>query len=94
MAVRLARHLERVDEIGAVVVAADLDDLHQLLGHRPPTWEDGEVELERFVLADDGRHDPELAQLFHRRLHRARMLNGPRGSWITQHRLVPQPHLS
>jgi aminoglycoside phosphotransferase (APT) family kinase protein len=94
MSVRLARHLERIDEIGAVVVAADLDDLHQLLGGRPATWEDGEAALERFVLADAGRHDVELAQLFHRRLHRARMLNGPPGSWITQHRVVPQPYLS
>lgn len=94
MVVRLARHLERVDEIGAAVVAADLDDLHRLLDHRPATWEDGEAELERFVLADEGRHDAELVQLFHRRLHRARMLNGPEGSWITQHRVVPQPYLS
>jgi hypothetical protein len=45
------------------------------------------------VLADAGRHDRELVLLFHRRLHRARMLNGPAGSWITQHRVVPQPHL-
>jgi hypothetical protein len=94
MSVRLARHLERVDEIGSVVVSADLDDLHGLLGRRPPDWAQGEADLERFVLADEGRHDTELAQLFHRRLHRARMLNGPAGSWITQHRLVPQPHLS
>jgi aminoglycoside phosphotransferase (APT) family kinase protein len=94
MAVRLARHLERVDEIGAVVVAADLDDLHALLGRRPGSWEEGEAELERFVLTDEGRHDAELAALFHRRLHRARMLNGPSGSWITQHRVVPQPYVS
>jgi hypothetical protein len=94
MAVRLARHVERVDEIGATVVAADLDDLHQLLGRRPAVWEAGEAELERFVLADAGQSDPALVQLFHRRLHRARMLNGPAGSWITQHRVVPQPYLS
>ncbi|MCU1592822.1 MAG: hypothetical protein JWO12_214 [Frankiales bacterium] len=94
MAVRLSRHLERVDEIGAAVVAADLDDLQALLGRRPSTWEEGEADLERFVLADAGAHDAELAQLFHRRLHRARMLNGPSGSWITQHRIVPQPYIS
>ncbi|KQM02676.1 hypothetical protein FF86_10581, partial [Frankia sp. CpI1-P] len=39
------------------------------------------------------RHDAELVALFHRRLHRARMLNGPAGSWITRHRDVPQPSL-
>ncbi len=93
MSVRLARHLQRIDEIGAAVVAADLDDTAALVGRRPRSWADGERELEDFVLADDGRHDAELVALFHRRLHRARMLNGPAGSWITRHRDVPQPSL-
>jgi hypothetical protein len=93
MTVRLARHLERLDELGAAVVEADLDDLAPLLGDRPVSWAEGEQALERFVLEDDGRHDPELVLLFHRRLHRARMLNGPEGSWITQHRDVPQPSM-
>ncbi|HEY2331635.1 MAG TPA: phosphotransferase [Acidimicrobiales bacterium] len=93
MSVRLVRHLERVDEIGAAVVEANLDDIQQLIGHRPAGWAEGEAELERFVLADDGHHDDELVRIFHRRLHRARMLNGPSGSWITQHRDVPQPSL-
>jgi len=93
MSVRLVRHLERIDEIGAQVVEANLDDVHRLVGQRPGSWAEGEAELERFVLADAGRHDEELVQLFHRRLHRARMLNGPSGSWITQHRDVPQPRL-
>jgi aminoglycoside phosphotransferase (APT) family kinase protein len=92
--VRLARHLQRVDELGSSVVAADLDDLAELLGHRPATWTDGERSLEEFVLADDGRRDAELVALFHRRLHRARMLNGPAGSWITQHRYASQPSTS
>ena len=91
--VRLARHLERIDEIGERVVAADLDDLAPLLGHRPSSWSEGEAELERFVLADRGEHDDRLIELFHRRLHRARMLNGPAGSWITRHRSVEVPHL-
>jgi aminoglycoside phosphotransferase (APT) family kinase protein len=93
MAVRLARHAERVDEIGAAVVAADLDDLHKLLGRRPADWADGERQLEQFVLADEGRHDAQLVLLFHRRLHRALMTCGPSGSWITRHRVVPQAHL-
>jgi aminoglycoside phosphotransferase (APT) family kinase protein len=93
MSVRLARHLERIDEIGAAVVEANLQDIHQLVGRRPRHWSDGEVDLERFVLADDGRHDQELIGVFHRRLHRARMLNGPSGSWMTQHRQVPQPSI-
>ena len=93
MSVRLARHLERVDEIGGAVVDADLDDIAHLIGHRPADWATGEAELEQFVLADDGRHDEALVALFHRRLHHARMLNGPAGSWITQHRDIQQPTL-
>ena len=77
MSVRLARHLERVDELGAAVVSADLDDLHRLLGRRPGSWSESEIELERFVLSDNGRRDAELIEVFHRRLHRARMLCGP-----------------
>ena len=34
---RLARHVARMDEIGDAVSSDDLDDLHQLLGHRPAT---------------------------------------------------------
>ena len=91
--VRLARHVERVGEIGDQVVAADLADIAKLTGWRPDGWAEGEADLERFVLGDDGTHDEELVRIFHRRLHRARMLNGPAGSWITRHRDVPQPRL-
>jgi aminoglycoside phosphotransferase (APT) family kinase protein len=84
---RLARHAARADEIGGAVSDADLDDLHQLLGHRPGSWLEGEAELERFVLANAGtaRHDEELLSLFHRRHLRAQMLLGPPGSAMTRH---------
>ena len=68
-------------------------EVAELTGHRPDSWLDAETELENFVLTDQGRHDAELVIVFHRRLHRARMLNGPAGSWITQHRDAPQPSL-
>jgi hypothetical protein len=86
-AFRLARHLQRHDEIGAQLVGADLDDLHQLLGKRPRSAEEGDAELERFVLADsgEGRHDEALLQLFHKRNLRAQMLNGPAGSAMARH---------
>jgi aminoglycoside phosphotransferase (APT) family kinase protein len=93
MSIRLVRHLERIEELGAPVVKADLDDLQRLFGRRPDSWEESEIELEQFVLSDNCRRDAELVQLFHRRLHRARMLCGPAGSWITQHRVVGQPNL-
>jgi hypothetical protein len=84
---RLARHSARVDEIGDAVSEADLDDLHQLLGHRPESWFEGEAELERFVLADagTGRHDEALVALFHKRNLRAQMLLGPAGSAMARH---------
>jgi len=85
IAFRLARHLLRFDQIGPQVTDADLDDLHALLGHRPDSWQEGDAELERYVLADDGRHDEELVVLFHRRLSRAQMLLGPAGSAMTRH---------
>jgi hypothetical protein len=86
-AFRTARHLMRFDEIGDAVVEADLDDVHALLGRRPDSWEEGEQELERFVLADsaEGRHDEGLLRLFHRRNLRAQMLNGPAGSAMSRH---------
>jgi len=82
---RLLRHLARANEIGDAVVAADLDDAINVLGERPSNWDEGEAELERFVLADtDGRHDDDLLWLFHRRNLRAQMLNGPAGSAMTR----------
>ena len=87
IAFRLAAHLDRVHEIGAAVEAADLDDLAELLGHRPETWLDGEAELERFVIADasTGRYDEQLVPLLHTRNLRAQMLNGAPGSAMTRH---------
>jgi aminoglycoside phosphotransferase (APT) family kinase protein len=84
---RLARHVTRADEISDQVSGADLDDLHQLLGHRPASWLEGEAELERFVLADaeEGRHDEALVALFHKRNLRAQMLLGPAGSAMARH---------
>ena len=86
---RLARHLQRRDEIGDALDQADLDDLERLLGARPHDWRDGEAKLEAFVLADTaGRHDTELVRLFHKRNLRAHMLLGPAGSAMTHHHTI------
>jgi hypothetical protein len=84
-AFRLARHLQRFDEIGRGCMAADLDELAAVLGRRPSTWQDGDAALEGFVLTDKGTHDEELVRLFHRRLWRAHQLMGPAGSAMTRH---------
>jgi aminoglycoside phosphotransferase (APT) family kinase protein len=93
-AFRLARHLERAQEIGSALDEADLDDLHRLLGRRPETWQEGDAELERFVLSDAGagRHDEDLVQLFHRRNLRAQMLLGPAGSAMARHLPIQRFH--
>jgi aminoglycoside phosphotransferase (APT) family kinase protein len=86
-AFRVAQHLARYDEIGAAVTDLDLDELGDVLGHRPDSWLEGESELEEFVLADrsTGRYDDVLLPLFHRRNRRAQMLNGPAGSAMAHH---------
>jgi aminoglycoside phosphotransferase (APT) family kinase protein len=84
---REARHAGRALAVGASSSEADLDDLHELLGHRPADWFTGEEELERFVQADasTGAHDEELLVLFHRRNLRAHALLGPPGSAMATH---------
>lgn len=86
---RLARHLARMDEIGDAVEQANLDDLAELLGERPATWQEGDAALERFVLADDGRHDEALVRLFYKRTWRYLMCCGPEGSAIARHNPIP-----
>jgi aminoglycoside phosphotransferase (APT) family kinase protein len=82
---RLARHLQRFDEIGRQTQTDDLGDLEELLGERPGSWLAGDEQLERFVLADDGRHDAQLVRLFNRRMQRLQMLLGPVGSAMAKH---------
>ena len=84
---RMARHLQRRWEIGDALDAADIDDVHALLGRRPSDWLDAERELERFVVADadTGLFDAELTILFHRRNLRTHMALGPAGSSMTRH---------
>jgi aminoglycoside phosphotransferase (APT) family kinase protein len=87
LAFRMARHLNRANEIGDALAEADLEDLHELLGRRPESWQDGDAELERFVLADAqrGEHDERLVRLFHRRNLRVHMQLGPEGSSMVAH---------
>ena len=84
-AFRLARHLQRVDEIGAALAARDLDDVAAVIGFRPTSWAESELELERFVIGADPRSDATLIRLFHRRLERQRALLGPAGSAMARH---------
>jgi aminoglycoside phosphotransferase (APT) family kinase protein len=82
---RLARHLRRWDEIGRAVEQQVFDDVAEVIGRRPTTWQESEQTLEDFVLADDGTHDLALIHLFNRKLQRAQALNGPAGSAMARH---------
>jgi aminoglycoside phosphotransferase (APT) family kinase protein len=88
LAFRMARHLQRRNQIGDALDAADVDDVHALLGgKRPDDWFDAERQLEQFVTADAevGRHDDALTMLFHKRHLRTHMSLGPAGSSMTRH---------
>jgi aminoglycoside phosphotransferase (APT) family kinase protein len=89
IAFRLARHLQRFDEIGGEVVDADRADIEALTGTRVShDWDECEAELERFVLADGGAHDRELVELFNRRWRRHKALMGPVGSAMATHHVM------
>lgn len=88
IAFRLARHLERYDQIGAEVMERDRADVEALVGSRSIDWQDCEAQLERFVVADDGAHDRELVGLFNRRWRRYKALMGPPGSAMAAHHVM------
>lgn len=74
---RLAVYLERSDRFGAALEADDLDDVAKILGHRPASWEEGDLALERLVLEAGPERDAELIRYFHRRLVREESLLHP-----------------
>lgn len=74
---RTAIYLERSDRYGAALESDDLDDVAQLLGARPGSWEESDAQLEEFVLAAGPEHDAELIRYFHRRLSREESLLYP-----------------
>ena len=88
IAFRLARHLERYDQIGAEVMELDRADVAAIVGTKSVDWDDCEAQLEAFVLADDGTHDVHLVQLFNRRWRRYKALMGPPGSAMAAHHLM------
>ena len=66
---RVANHLKRVDEIGATLDAADLDDLGRVLGHRPDPSE-ADAELLDLVQQAGPEREEELVRLLDARAQR------------------------
>jgi aminoglycoside phosphotransferase (APT) family kinase protein len=85
-AYRLARHLQRVDEIGATVDADNRDDIARLTQTAPV--DDAQADAALLAFIDDARadHDIELLRLFAKRLQRLHMTLGPADSLIVRHR--------
>jgi hypothetical protein len=82
---RLARHLQRLDEIGDAVDAADVDDVAALLGRRVTDRAEADAALLAFVDAAGPEHDRSLFDLSARRLQRWHLTLGPTGSLVVRH---------
>jgi len=74
---RVAQYLDSCDRYGPALDSDDLDDVADILGHRPRNWREADEELERFVLDAGPEHDAELVRYFHRRLLREEALLRP-----------------
>jgi aminoglycoside phosphotransferase (APT) family kinase protein len=89
IAFRLARYLERFNQIGGEVLEMDRADIAALTKRPAPhSWDECEAQLEEFVLADNGAHDVELVKLFNRRWRRFKALMGPEGSAMAAHHVM------
>ena len=82
---RLARHLQRVDEIGVLVAQAELDDIATVVGRHFADLAAADAALVAVVRSEDTARDVELIQYFNRRMQRASMLLGPPEALLAQH---------
>jgi hypothetical protein len=81
---RVARHLQRVDEIGRDVEKADLDDAAELLGYRPEP-EGLDTALVAFISTSTPNDEENLVRLLDRRVQRLHLTLGPEGSMMLRH---------
>ena len=79
VAARAAVYLARADRWGEAIEREDLDEAAEILGHRPDSWQQCDVELEK--LCSDPKPDPgrdaALARHFHRQCLRHEWLMQP-----------------
>ena len=85
-AYRLARHLQRVDEIGAAVDADNRADVATLVGSALTDDTQADAALLAFIDRDGADNDIALLRLFATRLQRLHMTLGPTDSLIVRHR--------
>lgn len=77
VALRVAQYLRRADVYGPQLEAEDLDEVAELLGRRPSSWEEADEALEAFVLEAPPELDGPLARYFVRRCLREESLLAP-----------------
>ena len=87
-AYRLARHLQRVDEIGPTLDAQNRDDVARLVQHEVVDDAHADETLLAVIDAVGAERELELLQLFATRLQRLHMLLGPADSLIVRHRVL------
>ena len=81
---RLARYLERVDQIGREVENEDLNDAADLLGYRPEP-EELDTALVAFINTSTPDDEVNLARLLNRRVQRLQLTLAPEGSMMLRH---------
>ncbi len=81
---RVARYLQRVDQIGRDVENGDLDDATELLGHRPEP-EELDAALVSFISTSTSDDEENLARLLDRRVQRLHLTLAPEGSMMLRH---------
>jgi hypothetical protein len=81
---RVARHLQRVDQIGQDVEESDLNDAADLLGYRPEP-EDLDTALVSFISASTPDDEEHLVRLLDRRVQRLHLTLAPEGSMMLRH---------
>ena len=74
---RVAEYLKRADRMGSALEADDLDDVVELLGHRPGSWQQADEELESLILEADPDLDGPLVAYLHKRMLRQEVLIDP-----------------
>jgi hypothetical protein len=74
---RVAEYLRRADCMGPALEADDLDDVAELLGHRPDSWLRADEELEELIHEADPDLDGPLVAYFHKRMLRQEALIDP-----------------
>src|SRR5581483_7590542 len=84
---RVATHLKRVDEVGAAIDAADLEDLSRVLGYRPDPTE-AEAELLTLVATAGPEREEELVRLLDARMQRMHLAMASPTSLMLRHPLL------